>query len=68
MLSGLFSRGPVAAQTSDVALLQAMLDVEVALMRALAGAGIAPARRRTRSPSCRCAAFDMAAIGRGSAD
>ena len=38
LLSGLFARGPVVAQTGDVALLQAMLDVEVALMRALARA------------------------------
>jgi 3-carboxy-cis,cis-muconate cycloisomerase len=69
LLSGLFSHGPVAAQTSDVALLQAMLDVEVALMRALAKAGIAPAQAATEvAKAADACAFDMAAIGRGTAD
>jgi len=69
LLSGLFSRGPVAAQTSDVALLQAMLDVEVALMRALAKAGIAPAQAATEvAQAADAASFDIAAIGRGMAD
>jgi 3-carboxy-cis,cis-muconate cycloisomerase len=69
LLSGLFSRGPVAAETSDVALLQAMLDVEVALMRALAKAGLAPAQAATEVAQAADAAwFDIAAIGRGTAD
>ena len=69
LLSGLFSHGPVAAQTSDVALLQAMLDVEVALMRALARAGLAPAQAATEvAQAADASSFDMAAIGRGAAD
>jgi 3-carboxy-cis,cis-muconate cycloisomerase len=69
LLSGLFSQGPVAAQTSDVALLQAMLDVEVALMRALAKAGIAPAQAATEvAQAAEASTFDLAAIGRGTAD
>jgi 3-carboxy-cis,cis-muconate cycloisomerase len=69
LLSGLFSHGPVAAQTSDVALLQAMLDVEVALMRALAKAGLAPAQAATEiAQTADAFSFDVAAIGRGTAD
>jgi 3-carboxy-cis,cis-muconate cycloisomerase len=69
LLSGLFSHGPVAAQTSDVALLQAMLDVEVALMRALAKVGIAPAQAATEvAAAADAATFDIAAIGQGTAD
>jgi 3-carboxy-cis,cis-muconate cycloisomerase len=69
LLSGLFSNGPVAAQASDIALLQAMLDVEVALMRALAKAGLAPAGAADEVAGVADAStFDVAAIGRGSAD
>ena len=69
LLSGLFSHGPVAAQTSDLALLQAMLDVEVALMRALARAGLAPAQAATEvAQAADASSFDVAAIGRGTAD
>ena len=69
LLSGLFSHGPVAAQTSDVALLQAMLDVEVALMRALAKAGLAPAQAATEvAQAADASSFDVAAIGRGTAN
>ncbi len=42
LFAGLFSRGAVAAQVTDRAFLQAMLDVEVALTRALSAAGLAP--------------------------
>ena len=69
LLSGLFSHGPVAAQTRDVAVLQAMLDVEVALMRALAKAGLAPAQAADEVAQAADAAwFDIPAIGRGTAD
>jgi 3-carboxy-cis,cis-muconate cycloisomerase len=69
LLSGLFSHGPVAEQTSDAALLQAMLDVEVALMRALAKAGIAPAQAATEvAAAADASTFDVAAIGKGTAD
>ena len=39
LFSGMFSRGPAAAEVTERAFLQAMLDFEVALARALAGAG-----------------------------
>ncbi|HET7052102.1 MAG TPA: adenylosuccinate lyase family protein [Solirubrobacteraceae bacterium] len=69
LLTGLFSHGPVAAQTSEVALLQAMLDVEVALMRALAKAGIAPAQAANEvAQAADASTFDVAAIGKGTAD
>ncbi len=69
LLSGLFSHGPVAAQTTDVALLQAMLDVEVALMRALVKSGIAPAQAAAEvAQAADASTFDVAAIGRGTAD
>jgi 3-carboxy-cis,cis-muconate cycloisomerase len=69
LLSGLFSRGPVAAQTSELALLQAMLDVEVALTRALAKVGIAPAQAAAEvAQAADASTFDLAAIGRGTAD
>lgn len=69
LLSGLFAQGPVAAQTSDIALLQAMLDVEVALMRALAKTGIAPAQAATEvAQAADASTFDLAAIARGTAD
>ena len=53
LFAGLFALGAVAAEVSDGAFLQAMLDVEVALVRALSGAGLAPAS----------AAEDVAAVG-----
>src|SRR5437764_441931 len=63
------SRGAVAGQTREVALLQAMLDVEVALMRALAKAGIAPAQAATEvAQAADASTFDVAAIGKGTAD
>jgi 3-carboxy-cis,cis-muconate cycloisomerase len=69
LLSGLFSHGPVAARTSEVALLQAMLDVEVALMRALVKAGIAPAQAAAEvAQAADASTYDVAAIGRGTAD
>jgi 3-carboxy-cis,cis-muconate cycloisomerase len=69
LFAGLFSHGPVAAQTSDVAVLQAMLDVEVALMRALAKTGIAPEVAAAEvAEAADAAGFDMDAIGRGTAD
>lgn len=42
IFAGLFARGPVAEQLSDRAFIQAVLDVELALARALVGAGLAP--------------------------
>ena len=49
LFSGLFARGPVAEATSDRAVLQAMLRVELALMRALQTCNLAPAQAATNS-------------------
>ncbi len=69
LFSGMFSRGPVAAEVSERAFLQAMLDFEVALGRALAGAGIATDRAASEiADAADAAAFDLAAIGRAAAD
>ncbi len=69
LLSGMFARGPVAAEVSDRAFLQAMLDVEVALARALAGAGIATDRAADEiADAADATAFDLAAIGRAAGD
>jgi 3-carboxy-cis,cis-muconate cycloisomerase len=62
---GLFARGEVAARTSDRAFLQAMLDVETALAKALVRAGLAP---RTAAEELLAAAtvdaFDLDQLGR----
>jgi 3-carboxy-cis,cis-muconate cycloisomerase len=69
LLSGLFTHGPVADEVGELALLQAMLDVEVALMRALCRAGIAPGEAATELVGVADATkFDLAEIGRGTAD
>jgi 3-carboxy-cis,cis-muconate cycloisomerase len=70
---GLFSetvaRGAVAAQVDDRAWLRALLDVEAALVRAVAAAGLVPAAaaaavdRACADPS----AYDVAALGRAAA-
>ena len=43
LFAGLFAHGDAAAQASDRALLGAMVEVEVALLEALADLGLAPA-------------------------
>ena len=43
LFAGLFAHGDAAAQASDRALLEAMVEVEVALLEALAEQGLAPA-------------------------
>jgi 3-carboxy-cis,cis-muconate cycloisomerase len=69
LLSGMFSRGPVAAEVCDRAVLQAMLDVEAALVRALAGAGLATDEAAAEIASAADASgFDLAAIGRSAGD
>src|SRR4051812_26837950 len=64
LFSGLFARGRVAAEVSDRAWLQAMLDFEAALARAVApedaGEAIAAA--------CVAEGFDVEEIGRTAAD
>lgn len=44
LFSGLYGRGCMQEQVSDLAVVQAMLDVELALMRALVNCGLAPAQ------------------------
>jgi 3-carboxy-cis,cis-muconate cycloisomerase len=69
LLSGMFSRGPVAAEVGDRAVLQAMLDVEAALARALAGAGLASDRAAAEiAQAADASAFDLGAIGASAGD
>lgn len=69
LFSGLFARGPVAAQVSDQALLQAMVDVELALVRALVRAGIAPVEaERDLDAVADAGALDLASLGRSTAE
>jgi 3-carboxy-cis,cis-muconate cycloisomerase len=59
-----FARGSAGAATSDTAWLQAMLDVEAALARALERAGLAPAGAgKAVTEAARADAFDPAGLG-----
>jgi 3-carboxy-cis,cis-muconate cycloisomerase len=60
----LFARGRVAAEVDDRAWLQAMLDFEAALARAVAPADAA----EVIAAACVADQFDVAAIGRSAAD
>jgi 3-carboxy-cis,cis-muconate cycloisomerase len=65
LLGPIFARGSAAAQTSDEALLQALLDAEAALARACAQRGlIPPAAAEAIAGACRAERYDIAAIGR----
>jgi 3-carboxy-cis,cis-muconate cycloisomerase len=70
ILAGLFARGEAADELSDRALLRAMLDVEVALMRAVAGAGMAPAvaAEELAGAAGDAASFDLEEIGRSAGE
>jgi 3-carboxy-cis,cis-muconate cycloisomerase len=70
IFSGIYGRGPVQAELTDAAFLQAMLDVEVALARALVRCGLADqANADELAAACRDACtFDAAEIGRSTAD
>ena len=58
------ARGEVAEQVSDRAWLQAMLDFEAALARALAAGGLIPAEHAEQiAVACRAERFDAAEIG-----
>jgi len=62
------ARGGAAAAVSDEAWLQAMLDAEAALARALAAAGlIEEAAAEAIAAACRADRFDAAAIAQGAA-
>ncbi len=64
LLGPIFARGPAAAQTTEPALLQAMLDAEAALARAAAARGLIPsAAAELIAGACRADRYDIAAIG-----
>jgi 3-carboxy-cis,cis-muconate cycloisomerase len=64
LLDGIYARGGAAAQVSDSAWLQAMLDVEAALARALAAAGEIPQAAAAQiADACRADNFDAGALG-----
>jgi 3-carboxy-cis,cis-muconate cycloisomerase len=68
LFGGVFSRGDVAREVSDVAWLQAMLDFESALARALSRAGLAPrAAAEAITHAARAENFDVYALGAESA-
>ena len=69
LFGGIYARGAVAAEVSDRAWLQAMLDVEAALARACAAEGLIPeAAAEEIARACRAEAFDVDALGRAAAD
>jgi 3-carboxy-cis,cis-muconate cycloisomerase len=69
LLSGIFSRGPVAGAVSDRAVLQAMLDVEIALAQALNAIGIMSSEAATEiAAAADASTFDLAAIGRAAGE
>jgi 3-carboxy-cis,cis-muconate cycloisomerase len=64
LFDGVLARGGVREAVSDTAWLQAMLDVEAALARAEAGAGVIPAEHAEAiAAACRAERFDIAALG-----
>jgi 3-carboxy-cis,cis-muconate cycloisomerase len=64
LFDGVLARGPVAAAVSDSSWLQAMLDVEAALARAEAAAGVVPAEHAEAiAAACRAEDFDAGALG-----
>jgi 3-carboxy-cis,cis-muconate cycloisomerase len=71
LLSGLYGggRGDMRAQVSDRAFVQAMLDVELALSRALVHCGLAPSESASElALACDAAAFDLDALARSTAE
>src|SRR5918999_2985366 len=69
LFGGLFARGGAAAEVSDRAWLQAMLDAEAALARAQARAGlIAPDTAAAIAKACQADAYDVGALGAAGGD
>ena len=69
LFGGIYARGAVAAEVSDHAWLQAMLDVEAALARACAAERLIPDdAAATIAAACRAEAFDVAQLGHDAAD
>jgi 3-carboxy-cis,cis-muconate cycloisomerase len=64
LFDSVLARGAVSEQVSDRAWLQAMLDFEAGLARALAAAGLMPAEHAEQiAAACRAERFDVAKIG-----
>lgn len=69
LFDGVLDHGPLAALTDDTAWLQALLDVEAALARALADTGVLPVRHAEAvADACRADRYDPSALGRAAAD
>jgi 3-carboxy-cis,cis-muconate cycloisomerase/3-oxoadipate enol-lactonase len=69
LFDAVLARGRVRAEVSDRAWLQAMLDVEAALARAEARAGVISSEdAEAIGRACRAENFDIAAIGSAAAD
>jgi 3-carboxy-cis,cis-muconate cycloisomerase len=69
LFSGLYGRGCMQAQVDDRAFLQAMLDVELALMRALVDCGLAPPEAaRELAAECDATRFDLEELGRSTGE
>jgi len=68
LFGGIYERGGVAAEVSDRALLQAMLDVEAALARACADEGLIPVQAAAEiAGACRVERFDVAELSAAAA-
>ncbi|HEU0101402.1 MAG TPA: 3-carboxy-cis,cis-muconate cycloisomerase [Mycobacteriales bacterium] len=67
LFDGVLSRGGVAAQVDDAAWLRALLDVEAALARAGAVAGLVPAEAAAAITAACAGTYDVAALGRDAA-
>jgi 3-carboxy-cis,cis-muconate cycloisomerase len=64
LFDGVLARGGVREAVGDAAWLQAMLDVEAALARAEAGAGVISGEHAEEiAAACRAERFDVAALG-----
>ncbi|MEA2538602.1 MAG: 3-carboxy-cis,cis-muconate cycloisomerase [Chloroflexota bacterium] len=67
LFDGVLARGPVREAVADAAWLQAMVDVEVALARSLARAGLGGAEEVAAIERACAQPFDVAALGREAA-
>ena len=69
LFGGIYGRGAAAAELTDRAWLQAMLDVEAALARACAAEGLIPGLAADEiTGACQADRFDIAQLGRDAAD
>lgn len=68
LFHGVLNHGPVAGVTDDAAWLQALLDAEAALARALADTGtLPPGQAETIAAACAADRYDPSALGRDAA-